>query len=76
MYSRWGGGIGMELLVKKRIKQVLKGDQNAYEEIVEIYKDKVLSISPKYATGMLGNLHEAEDIAQEPSFAPISYSQL
>ncbi|KYC88485.1 RNA polymerase sigma factor SigW [Heyndrickxia sporothermodurans] len=51
----------MELLVKKRIKQVLKGDQNAYGEIVEIYKDKVLQICYR----MLGNLHEAEDIAQE-----------
>ncbi|MGE6256295.1 RNA polymerase sigma factor SigW [Heyndrickxia sporothermodurans] len=51
----------MELLVKKRIKQVIKGDQNAYGEIVEIYKDKVFQICYR----MLGNLHEAEDIAQE-----------
>jgi RNA polymerase sigma-70 factor, ECF subfamily len=51
----------MEALVKKRILQVLKGDQDAYGEIVELYKDKVYQISYR----MLGNRHEAEDIAQE-----------
>ncbi|WP_445490862.1 RNA polymerase sigma factor SigW [Niallia sp. 03133] len=51
----------METLVKKRIKQVLKGDQNAFGEIIEIYKDKVYQICYR----MLGNRHEAEDMAQE-----------
>ncbi|WP_163102523.1 RNA polymerase sigma factor SigW [Peribacillus alkalitolerans] len=51
----------MELLVKQRIKEVLKGDQNAYSEIVEIYKDKVYQICYR----MLGHRHEAEDMAQE-----------
>jgi RNA polymerase sigma-70 factor (ECF subfamily) len=51
----------LEAFIKKRIKQVLKGDQNAFGEIVEIYKDKVFQISYR----MLGNRHEAEDIAQE-----------
>ncbi|MBP3038206.1 RNA polymerase sigma factor SigW [Bacillaceae bacterium Marseille-Q3522] len=51
----------MELLVKKRIKQVLKGDQNAFGEIVEIYKDKIFQLCYR----MLGNRHEAEDITQE-----------
>lgn len=51
----------MEALIKKRIQQVLKGDQDAYGEIVEIYKDKVYQLSYR----MLGNRHEAEDIAQE-----------
>ncbi len=51
----------MEAIVKTRIKQVLKGDQNAFGEIVEIYKDKVFQLSFR----MLGNRHEAEDIAQE-----------
>lgn len=51
----------MEEIVKKRIKQVLKGDQNAFEEIVEIYKDKVFQLCYR----MLGNRHEAEDAAQE-----------
>lgn len=51
----------MEALVKKRIKQVLKGDQSAYGEIVEIYKDKVYQLCYR----MLGNRHEAEDMAQE-----------
>ncbi|KAA9016927.1 RNA polymerase sigma factor SigW [Niallia endozanthoxylica] len=51
----------MEAIVKARIKQVLKGDQNAFGEIVELYKDKVFQLSFR----MLGNRHEAEDIAQE-----------
>lgn len=51
----------MDAIVKIRIKQVLKGDQNAFSEIVEIYKDKVFQICYR----MLGNRHEAEDISQE-----------
>lgn len=51
----------MEDLIKKRIKQVLKGDQDAFGEIVELYKDKVFQICFR----MLGNRHEAEDMAQE-----------
>lgn len=51
----------MEVIIKKRIKQVLKGDQNAYAEIVEIYKDKIFQLCFR----MLGNRAEAEDMAQE-----------
>ncbi|MBM7649513.1 RNA polymerase sigma-70 factor (ECF subfamily) [Bacillus ectoiniformans] len=51
----------MELIVKRRIKQVLKGDQNAFGEIVELYKEKVYQICFR----MLWNRHEAEDAAQE-----------
>ncbi|WP_078543106.1 RNA polymerase sigma factor SigW [Litchfieldia alkalitelluris] len=51
----------METIIKNRIKQVKKGDQNAFAEIVELYKDKVYQISYR----MVGNSHEAEDISQE-----------
>jgi RNA polymerase sigma-70 factor, ECF subfamily len=51
----------MEEIIKKRIKQVLKGDQNAFGEIVELYKDKVFQLCFR----MVGNSHEAEDLAQE-----------
>lgn len=51
----------MDALIKIRIRQVLKGDQNAYGEIVELYKDKVFQLCYR----MLGNRHEAEDMAQE-----------
>ncbi|MDF0728659.1 RNA polymerase sigma factor SigW [Cytobacillus sp. S13-E01] len=51
----------METIVKNRIKQIKNGDQNAFAEIVELYKDKVFQLSYR----MLGNRHEAEDIAQE-----------
>ncbi len=51
----------METIVKNRIKQIRKGDQNAFSEIVELFKDKVYQICFR----MLGNRHEAEDIAQE-----------
>ncbi|EDL64465.1 RNA polymerase sigma factor SigW [Bacillus sp. SG-1] len=51
----------MDALVNKRIKQVLKGDQDAFAEVIELYKDKVFQICFR----MLGNRHEAEDVAQE-----------
>ncbi len=51
----------MEAIVKKRIKQVIKGDQDAFGEIVEIYKNSVYQLCFR----MLGNRHEAEDVAQE-----------
>ncbi|MCH6268861.1 RNA polymerase sigma factor SigW [Neobacillus citreus] len=51
----------MEAIVKKRIKQVIKGDQDAFGEIVEIYKNSVFQLCFR----MLGNRHEAEDAAQE-----------
>jgi RNA polymerase sigma-70 factor, ECF subfamily len=51
----------MEDIIKKRIKQVIKGDQDAFGEIVEIYKNSVYQLSYR----MLGNQQEAEDIAQE-----------
>ncbi|MCA1032941.1 RNA polymerase sigma factor SigW [Bacillus timonensis] len=51
----------METIIKNRIKQLKNGDQNAFAEIVEIYKDKVFQLCYR----MLGNRHEAEDIAQE-----------
>ncbi|CAN2253437.1 MULTISPECIES: RNA polymerase sigma factor SigW [Bacillus] len=51
----------MEMMIKKRIKQVKKGDQNAFADIVDIYKDKIYQLCYR----MLGNVHEAEDIAQE-----------
>lgn len=41
--------------------EVLKGDQNAFAEIVELYKDKVFQLCYR----MLGNSYEAEDMAQE-----------
>ncbi|MCW8784275.1 MULTISPECIES: RNA polymerase sigma factor SigW [Bacillus amyloliquefaciens group] len=43
------------------MKQVKKGDQNAFAEIVDLYKDKIYQLCYR----MLGNVHEAEDIAQE-----------
>lgn len=51
----------MDELIKKRIKQIKKGDQDAFGEIVEIFKDKIFQLVYR----MTGNAHEAEDIAQE-----------
>ncbi len=53
--------IEMDALIEKRIKQVKKGDQNAFSEIVELFKDKVFQLCYR----MVGNRHDAEDIAQE-----------
>jgi RNA polymerase sigma-70 factor, ECF subfamily len=51
----------MEAVIKKRITQVIKGDQDAFGEIVEIYKNSVYHLCYR----MIGNQHEAEDLAQE-----------
>jgi len=51
----------METIIKRKIRQVIKGDQNAFNDIVELYKDKVYQICYR----MLGSKHEAEDVAQE-----------
>ncbi|GAE93143.1 RNA polymerase sigma factor SigW [Gracilibacillus boraciitolerans JCM 21714] len=47
--------------IKQKIKLVKKGDQSAFEDIVEFYQNKVFAICYR----MVGNQHEAEDIAQE-----------
>lgn len=51
----------MDALVNKRIKQVLKGDQHAYSDIVSLYQQRVYQVCFR----MLNDRHEAEDIAQE-----------
>lgn len=51
----------MEGLIKERIQQVRNGDQRAFGDIVEFYKDKVFQLCYR----MLGDRHEAEDVAQE-----------
>ncbi|MFD2043369.1 RNA polymerase sigma factor SigW [Ornithinibacillus salinisoli] len=51
----------MDLIIKDKIKQVKKGDQAAYEDVVLFFQDKIF----QHCYRMLGNKHEAEDIAQE-----------
>ncbi len=51
----------MDAIINQRIKQVLKGDHDAFGEIVELFKDKIFHLCYR----MLGNRHEAEDMAQE-----------
>ncbi|SHN29807.1 RNA polymerase, sigma subunit, SigW [Gracilibacillus kekensis] len=51
----------IEEKIKKNIKLVKKGDQSAFEDIVSFYQNKVFAICYR----MIGNRHEAEDIAQE-----------
>ncbi|WP_042142177.1 RNA polymerase sigma factor SigW [Paucisalibacillus sp. EB02] len=51
----------MELIIRDKIKQVKKGDHAAFEDIVMFYQDKIY----QHCHRMLGNKHEAEDIAQE-----------
>ncbi|UCZ53416.1 RNA polymerase sigma factor SigW [Bacillus shivajii] len=51
----------MDLVVKKIIIEVKKGNQQAFAELVELYKDKVYQVAYR----LLGNSHEAQDIAQE-----------
>lgn len=51
----------MDALVNKRIERVMKGDRDAFADIVEIYQHQLFQICYR----MLGNRHEAEDVAQE-----------
>ncbi|MBD7983745.1 RNA polymerase sigma factor SigW [Sporosarcina sp. Sa2YVA2] len=51
----------MDELVNKRINQVLKGNQEAFEEIVTLFQQRLYQVCYR----MLGNAQEAEDIAQE-----------
>ncbi|KHF27387.1 ECF RNA polymerase sigma factor SigW [Anoxybacillus sp. BCO1] len=51
----------MDMFIKQRIKAIKKGDQSAFADIVEMYKDKIYQLCYR----MLGNRHEAEDATQE-----------
>ncbi len=51
----------MDTMIKKLVMKVKNGDQEAFSELVDLYKDKVYQISYR----MLGNIHEAQDVAQE-----------
>ncbi|WP_341300911.1 RNA polymerase sigma factor SigW [Lysinibacillus sp. FSL H8-0500] len=51
----------MDALVNKRIKQVLKGDQSAFADIVSLYQHKLYQVCYR----MLSNKQESEDITQE-----------
>lgn len=51
----------MDELINKRINEVLKGDQDAFEEIVTLFQHRLYHVCFR----MLSNRQEAEDIAQE-----------
>ncbi|MCM3719454.1 RNA polymerase sigma factor SigW [Fictibacillus phosphorivorans] len=51
----------MDALVANMVSQVKKGDQEAFEGIVDLFKDKIY----RHCFRMVGNGHEAEDLAQE-----------
>jgi RNA polymerase sigma-70 factor (ECF subfamily) len=51
----------MELNEAKLVKRIKKGDQQAFVEIVNQYKDKLYNVAYR----MLSNRQEAEDVVQE-----------
>lgn len=51
----------MEQMIREKIKLVKKGGQSAFEDLVMVYQNKIY----QHCYRMLGNAHEAEDIAQE-----------
>lgn len=51
----------MDALLNKRIKQVLKGDQSAFSDIVSLYQHRLYQVCYR----MLSNKQEAEDVTQE-----------
>lgn len=61
IYRIVSGGTNMDEMIRDRIKQVKKGDQSAFEDVVSFFQNKIY----QHCFRMLGNAHEAEDIAQE-----------
>ena len=55
------GGITLNLLEPQLVKLILKGDQLAFAELVELYQEKLYHMAYR----MLNNKSEAEDIVQE-----------
>ncbi|WP_373894740.1 RNA polymerase sigma factor SigW [Virgibacillus natechei] len=51
----------MDQLIRNKIRQVKKGDKSAFEDVITFYQDKIY----RHCFRMIGNAHEAEDIAQE-----------
>ncbi|MFC7372837.1 RNA polymerase sigma factor SigW [Fictibacillus iocasae] len=51
----------MDALIANMVSQVKNGDRDAYEGIVDLFKDKIFQLCYR----MTGNRHEAEDLAQE-----------
>ena len=51
----------MDTLIKKLVKEVKKGDTEAFSELVELFKDKVYQVAYR----MVGHPQEAQDVAQE-----------
>lgn len=51
----------MEKLIRDKIRQVKKGERSAFEDVIAFYQDKIY----RHCFRMIGNAHEAEDIAQE-----------
>ncbi|MGC4379208.1 RNA polymerase sigma factor SigW [Fictibacillus sp. Mic-4] len=51
----------METFIKSLVSRVKEGDHEAFEGLVELFKDKIYRLCYR----MVGNRHEAEDLAQE-----------
>ncbi|WHX25391.1 RNA polymerase sigma factor SigW [Virgibacillus halodenitrificans] len=51
----------MDQFIRDKIIEVKKGDQSAFEDVVNYFQHKIY----QHCLRMLGNAHEAEDIAQE-----------
>ncbi|MDN4527238.1 RNA polymerase sigma factor SigW [Fictibacillus fluitans] len=51
----------MDSLINSLVTQVKSGNREAFEGLVEIYKDKIYRLCYR----MVGDRHEAEDLAQE-----------
>ncbi|MFK4439934.1 RNA polymerase sigma-70 factor (ECF subfamily) [Paenibacillus sp. RC21] len=55
------GEYRVDNMESRLVRLVQKGDQRAFAELVELYKDRIFHLSYR----MLGNRHEAEDLVQE-----------
>lgn len=59
--SIWGKSSMVEYFDTRLVKLARKGDQIAFAELVDLYKDRLFHLAYR----MLFNRHEAEDIVQE-----------
>jgi RNA polymerase sigma-70 factor (ECF subfamily) len=61
MMNGWFGGVKVNVLEPRLAKLALRGDQQAFAELVDLYQDKLFHMAYR----MLSSRQEAEDVVQD-----------